>query len=153
VGRPHFAGLLVQKKIVKNRQQAFNRYLKTGKPLYVPKAGLDFTEAAALIRESAGIPVLAHPATLYVAWGRLPGLIKVLKDLGLAGIEAWHPNAKPRLCRRLEELGRDLGLYITEGSDFHGTTRPGRELGCSHKGRKISDAVLEAIPELLSLPA
>jgi predicted metal-dependent phosphoesterase TrpH len=148
VGRPHFAGLLVLKKIVRNRQQAFSRYLKMGKPLYVPKAGLDFAEAAALIRESGGIPVLAHPATLYVAWGRLPALIKVLKDRGLAGIEAWHPNAKPKLCRRLEELGRTLGLYITEGSDFHGTTRPGRELGCSHKGRGISDSVLEAIPEL-----
>jgi predicted metal-dependent phosphoesterase TrpH len=148
VGRPHFAALLVQKKIVKNREQAFDRYLKMGRPLYVPKAGLEFPPAAALIRESGGIPVLAHPGTLYVAWGRLPALIKVLKDLGLAGIEAWHPNAKPRYCRRLEELGRSLGLYITEGSDFHGTTRPGRELGCSRKGREISDAVLEAIPEL-----
>ena len=148
VGRPHFAGLLVLKKIVKNREQAFARYLGAGKPLYVPKAGLDFAEAAALIRKSGGIPVLAHPGSLYVAWGRLPLLIKLLKDRGLAGIEAWHPNTGAGFCRRLEKLGKSLGLYITEGSDFHGLTRPGRELGCSHKGRKIDDSVLDAIPEL-----
>jgi len=126
VGRLHFAGLLVNKKIVKNREQAFARYLGAGKPLYVTKSGLDFTEAVTLIRESGGIPVLAHPGSLYVAWGNLPDLIKVLKDRGLAGIEAWHPNAGARFCRRLEELGRALGLYITEGIDFHGTARPGR---------------------------
>ena len=148
VGRPHFASLLISKKIVRNREQAFARYLKQGKPLYVPKVGMDFAEAAALISESGGIPVLAHPLSLYVAWGRLPDLIQALKDRGLRGLEAWHPNAKPMSCRRLEELGKTLGLYITEGSDFHGTARADRQLGHSNRSRKISDAVLEAIPEL-----
>jgi predicted metal-dependent phosphoesterase TrpH len=149
VGRPHFASLLVQRKIVKTREQAFARYLKTGKPLYVPKAGLEFGKAVAVIQESGGIPVLAHPMSLYVAWGRLPALIQTLKDQGLMGIEAWHPTARARSCRRLEELGRALNLYITEGSDFHGAVRPDRKLGCSNAGRKIEDAVLDAIPELL----
>jgi len=148
VGRPHFASLLVERKIVKNREQAFARFLKAGKPLFVPKAGLAFAEATALIRESGGIPVLAHPMSLFVAWGRLPDLVKVLKDGGLMGIEAWHPTAKARSCRRLEELGRELGLYITEGSDFHGAIRPDRKLGCSSHGREISDTILEAIPGL-----
>jgi predicted metal-dependent phosphoesterase TrpH len=148
VGRPHFAAMLVKKRIVKNKQQAFARFLKKGKPLFVPKAGLVFAEAAALIRESGGIPVLAHPMSLYVAWGRLPDLICVLKARGLMGIEAWHPTARARPCRRLEELGKRLGLYITEGSDFHGSVRPERQMGCSNRGREISDTLLEAIPEL-----
>ncbi|MDR2717836.1 MAG: PHP domain-containing protein [Treponema sp.] len=148
VGRPHFARLLVNKKIVRSPEQAFDRYLKPGKPLYVPKAGLAFAEAAALIRESGGIPVLAHPMSLYVAWGRLPDLVKALKTYGLMGIEAWHPTAQTSSCRRLEKLGRELGLYITEGSDFHGAVLSRRQLGYSNRGRKISDTVLEAIPEL-----
>jgi predicted metal-dependent phosphoesterase TrpH len=146
VGRPHFASILVEKKIVKNHAQAFARYLGAGKLLYVPKQGLDFEQAAALIRESGGIPVLAHPMSLYVAWGRLPDLVSALKERGLMGIEAWHPLAKTSSCRRLEELGKRLGLYITEGSDFHGAAYPSRRLGCSHTGRKIDEAVLEAIP-------
>ena len=148
VGRPHFASLLVKRKIVRNREQAFARYLKMGKPLYVPKAGLAFAEAVALIRESGGIPVLAHPMSLYVAWGRLPDLVKVLKAGGLMGLEAWHPTAKAKSCHRLEELGKALGLYITEGSDFHGAIRPDRKLGCSNRGREISDTILAAIPGL-----
>ncbi|GHV90068.1 phosphatase [Spirochaetia bacterium] len=148
VGRPHFAALLVNRGLVKNREQAFSRYLGAGKPFYAPKAGLDFERAAALIRESGGIPVLAHPMSLYVAWGRLPDLIRDLKDKGLAGIEAWHPTAKVRACRRLEELGKELGLYITAGSDFHGEARPDRKLGITAGGRKIEDAALAAIPEL-----
>ncbi|MDR2159296.1 MAG: PHP domain-containing protein [Treponema sp.] len=148
VGRPHFASLLVKRKIVRNRNQAFARYLGAGKPFYVPKGGLDFEKAAALIRESGGLPVLAHPMSLYVAWGRLPDLVKSLQDRGLGGIEAWHPTAKVQSCRRLEELGKALGLYITAGSDFHGSLRPERRLGITAGGRRIEDSVLEAIGPL-----
>jgi predicted metal-dependent phosphoesterase TrpH len=151
IGRPHFASFLVNRRIVKNREQAFARYLSRGKPLYVPKKGLEFERAVAVIRESGGIPVLAHPMSLFIAWGRLPDLIRELQNRGLAGLEAWHPSAKPRSCRRLETLARSLGLYVTEGSDFHGPlTRSGRKLGFSGAARKIDEAVLEAIPELRS---
>jgi len=148
LGRPHFAALLIKLKIVKNANQAFARYLGVGKPLYVPKDGLVFEEAVALIRESGGIPVLAHPISLFVAWGRLPDLIKTLKDMGLMGLEAWHPTAKPGSCRRLEALANSLSLYVTEGSDYHGSIRPDRKLGYSSRGRKIDDSILDAIPEL-----
>jgi predicted metal-dependent phosphoesterase TrpH len=149
VGRPHFAALLVNRKIVKNREQAFRRYLGRGKPLYVPKTGLEFDKVVPLIKESGGIAVLAHPMSLFVAWGRLPELIKNLKERGLDGIEAWHPTAKIRSCKRLEELGTSLGLYITAGSDFHGEARPDRRLGLTAGNKKIEDSVLEAIPPLL----
>jgi predicted metal-dependent phosphoesterase TrpH len=146
LGRPHFAALLIKRGLVRNHEQAFARYLGEGKPFHVPKAGLEFDRAAALIRESGGIPVLAHPMSLYVAWGRLPALLGELKDRGLAGIEAWHPTAKPRECRRLEELGKELGLFITAGSDFHGKARPDRRLGYTCGGREIEDKFLENIP-------
>jgi predicted metal-dependent phosphoesterase TrpH len=148
VGRPHFAALLVNRRIVKNREQAFARYLGRGKPLYVPKTGMEFERAAALIKESGGLAVLAHPMSLYVAWGRLPELIQGLKERGLAGIEAWHPTAKIRACKRLEDLGNALGLCITAGSDFHGEARPDRRLGVTAGDRKIEEAFLEAIPGL-----
>jgi predicted metal-dependent phosphoesterase TrpH len=149
VGRPHFAAFLVNRGMVKNREQAFSRYLARGKPFYVPKEGLEFDEAAAAVKSAGGIAVLAHPMSLYVAWGRLPELVKNLKERGLDGLEAWHPAAKIRSCRRLEELGKTLGLYITEGSDYHGEARPGRRLGFSSRDRKIADSVLEALPDLV----
>jgi predicted metal-dependent phosphoesterase TrpH len=148
IGRPHFAAFLAKRKIVKNREQAFRRYLGKGKPFYIPKTGLEFVRAVEVIKESGGIAVLAHPMSLYVAWGRLPDLIKSLKENGLDGLEAWHPNAKVSECKRLEELGKKLGLYITAGSDFHGEGRPDRKLGITAGGKKIEEPFLE-LPPLL----
>ena len=146
IGRPHFAAFLVKRKIVRNREQAFRRYLGKGRPFYIPKFSLGFEPAAEIIRESGGIAVLAHPMSLYTAWGRLPDLIKALKEKGLQGLEAWHPTTKVSSCRRLEELGKNLGLYITAGSDYHGEARPDRKLGITAGGRKIEDKYLENIP-------
>ncbi|MDR3161993.1 MAG: PHP domain-containing protein [Spirochaetaceae bacterium] len=148
IGRPHFAAALVRRGLVKNQEQAFSRFLGKGKPFYVPKAALEFSTAAALIKESGGLAVLAHPMSLYLSWGRLPSLVRELKDRGLDGIEAWHPTAKVGACRRLEALGLSLGLFITAGSDFHGEWRPDRKLGITAGNRRISEAVLEAIPLL-----
>ncbi|MDR1219753.1 MAG: PHP domain-containing protein [Treponema sp.] len=148
VGRPHFAKILIQHKIVKNAEQAFDRYLGKGRPFYVPRENLAFQDAARLIKVAGGIVALAHPMSLYVAWGRLPSLLASLKEEGLDGIEAWHPAAKPGHCKRLDSLGRKLGLFITAGSDFHGEFRHGRKLGRTTGGRKIEDEVLEAIPLL-----
>ena len=148
VGRPHFASFLVNRHIVKNYEQAFEKYLAKGKLFYVPRECLEFQRALALIKESGGITVLAHPMSLYVSWGNLPSLIRDFQEQGMDGIEAWHPTATPKTCKRLEELGRSLDMYITAGSDFHGTNRPERKLGITSGDRKISEAILEAIPPL-----
>ncbi|MDR2392910.1 MAG: PHP domain-containing protein [Treponema sp.] len=148
IGRPHFASLLVKQGMVKNQEEAFSRYLGRGRPFYVPKEGMEFRRAVQVIKEAGGIAVLAHPMSLYVAWGHLPDLVKNLKTQGLNGIEAWHPTAKVRSCKRLEELGKSLGLYITAGSDFHGETRPDRKLGITAGNIQIDEAVLAAIPAL-----
>jgi len=148
IGRPHFAAYMAEKKIVKNRNQAFSRYLGKGRPFYIPKVGLEFDLALKTIHESGGIAVLAHPMSLYTAWGKLPELIKSFKEKGLDGIEAWHPSTKVSSCKRLEELGRKLDLYITAGSDFHGEARRDRKLGITAGGRKISEKYLEDIPTL-----
>jgi predicted metal-dependent phosphoesterase TrpH len=148
IGRPHFAAFLVKKRIVKNREQAFRRYLGKGKPFYIPKAGLEFEKAVEIIRDSGGVTILAHPMSLYTAWGRLPGLIKDLQKKGLDGLEAWHPNARVTDCKRLDEIGKKLGLYVTAGSDFHGEARPGRKLGITAGGKKIEESFLELPPFL-----
>jgi predicted metal-dependent phosphoesterase TrpH len=148
IGRPHFGAFLIKRKIVKNQEQAFKRYLGKGRPFYVPKGGLEFAEATDMIHESGGIAVLAHPMSLYVSWGKLPAFFGRLRELGLDGIEAWHPTAKPGICKRLDELGRSFHLYITAGSDFHGSARPERRLGHTAGDRKIDDVFLEDIPPL-----
>ena len=148
IGRPHFAAFLVKRKIARNMEQAFLRYLGRDRVFYIPKAGLEFERAVKLIHESGGIAILAHPMSLYTAWGRLPPLLEDLKERGLDGLEAWHPSAKVTSCLRLEEQAKRLKIHITAGSDFHGEARPGRKLGITAGGRKIDKSFLENIPQL-----
>ena len=64
IGRPHFAAELVKKGIVKNRQLAFDKYLAKGRPWYVERVGSNLDEAIVAIKESGGVPVIAHPMSL-----------------------------------------------------------------------------------------
>ncbi|HHU36820.1 MAG TPA: PHP domain-containing protein [Treponema sp.] len=139
VGRPHLARFLAESGVVKNVQQAFDKYLATGRPYYVDRESISLEEGIAIITESGGIPVLAHPLSLYVSWGRITEILASFRDKGVRGLEAWHPGTKKRSCERLEALARDLGMFVTGGSDFHGAARPDRKLGKTVDGRDIDD--------------
>lgn len=136
LGRPHFAAELVKKKVVKNRQMAFDKYLAKGRPWYVDRVGANLDQAIVAIKESGGLPVVAHPMSLYLSWGKLPETLQNFYERGVAGIEAYHPGARMTECLRLEELARKIGLLVTAGSDFHGPkVRADRKLGhtCNDK--------------------
>lgn len=140
IGRPHFAAELVKHGVVKTRQQAFDQYLARGRKWYVPRVCTNLDEAIVALRESGAVPVIAHPMSLYLSWGRLPDFLKDCYEKGVMGIEAFHPGARVTECLRLEELGRKIGFIITAGSDFHGEKiRSDRRLGHTCGGKKIED--------------
>ena len=76
IGRPHFAAELVKHGVVKTRQQAFDQYLARGRKWYVPRVCTNLDEAIVALRESGAVPVVAHPMSLYLSWGRLPDFLK-----------------------------------------------------------------------------
>ncbi|MCR4954396.1 MAG: PHP domain-containing protein [Treponema sp.] len=140
IGRPHFAAELVKKGIVKNRQLAFDKYLAKGRPWYVERVGSNLDEAIVAIKESGGVPVIAHPMSLYLSWGKLPDALQNIFDRGVMGLEAFHPGARVTDCLRLEEVARKIGFFVTAGSDFHGEKiRADRKLGHTCGNKKIED--------------
>ena len=150
LGRPHFAAELVKKKVVKTRQQAFDRYLAKGRPWYVARVGSNLDEAIVAIKESGGVPVIAHPMSLYLSWGKLPDALQNFYERGVAGLEAFHPGARVTECLRLEEVAQKIGYFVTAGSDFHGEKiRADRKLGHTCGGRKIEDEVWEKIKDII----
>jgi predicted metal-dependent phosphoesterase TrpH len=144
-GRPHIASLLVAHKAARNRQDAFDRYLAKGRPLYVAKECIDLAEAIDLVHGAGGLAIVAHPLSLFVSWTRLSGLMDGWKEAGIDGIEAYHPVAKLGQCRRLERMGRERGFRVTAGSDYHGNIRPERRLGKTSGGLVIEDSVLSEL--------
>jgi len=140
LGRPHIAKYLVEKKICKTMQQSFDKYLGKGRPFYVNRIGADLDEAIVAITESGGIPILAHPLSLYLSWGKMEPILQNLKERGIEGLEAFHSGVKKNEALRLEELARKIGVFVTGGSDFHGEhIRKDRKIGYACGGEKIPE--------------
>lgn len=140
LGRPHFANWLVKHKYVKYPQQAFDKYLARGRPWYVDRVGADLDEAIKAIYESGGIPVIAHPLSLYLSWSKIEPVLEDFRSRGVLGLEAYHPGARVAKCEHLERIARKLDFFVTAGSDFHGEfVRRDRKLGHTCGNIKIDD--------------
>ena len=144
LGRPHFAQFLVEKGVVKVRQQAFDRFFAKGRPCFVEREGAALRDAVQAIKSSGGIPVQAHPLSMYVSWGKLEDKIIEIQQSGVQGLEAWHPGARISEAERLEEMAHKLDMIVTAGSDFHGAkVRADRHIGETAGTKRIEDRFWE----------
>jgi len=146
VSRAHFAQLLVEKGIVGSIEAAFSGYIGKGREFYEPKACLGLSEAVSLIAQAGGAAVIAHPVSLGIRGAALRRLLRDCRDLGVSGIEAWHPNHTLKETAGFARMARALGMIITGGSDFHGEHMPHRRLGFTSGGRAIPDSLLDSLP-------
>jgi len=114
-GRPYIADCLIKKHIIRNRKEAFQKYLGHEKQAYVPSSGPSIEEAIKVIKEAGGYAVLAHP-------GAVKNLINLeeFKEMGLDGIEAFYPSHSGGVVRHFIEEAKKLSLFIVAGTDFHG---------------------------------
>ena len=145
IGRPHVAQVLVDKGYVQDTREAFDRYLKEGAPAYVPRTLSDTRDVIAWIRNAGGVPVLAHPT-----WTRCQGeplyrLCACLKEAGLLGLEVFYSSHTRQQTSRYLELAKRLDLLVTGGSDFHGATNPGIQVGRGKGNLKVPDTLLEPL--------
>lgn len=123
-GRPHLADYLVARGIVRDRQEAFDKYLVK---CDVPKYPLSLAEASQLIRGAGGILVHAHPGDPHGT-----SLVSFTTDLGeqaeiierymlnyIDGIECWHSAYDAKTTDHYVKFAGRHGLIMTGGSDCH----------------------------------
>jgi len=147
IGRPHIAAVLVRKGYVSSIKQAFDKYLAQGGAAYFDKERLTMREAMDLIRQSGGMPVLAHPVQLRTENdAQLERVVKDLVDLGLVGLEVIHSDHDAGLAEKYSRLADRYGLLKTGGSDFHGTNKKDIRLGLAN-GRRIPREFLDRLLE------
>jgi len=123
-GRPHIAGYLIEKGIVANKQEAFDRYLVK---CDVPKMPFSLEEASGLVRDAGGRLVIAHPndpngTSLAVLVRSLPEQADMIRDIILPfidGIECWHTRHDAKTSSFYREFVREHALIATGGSDCH----------------------------------
>ncbi|MBM4432897.1 MAG: PHP domain-containing protein [Chloroflexi bacterium] len=123
-GRPHIANYLVKKGIVRNKQEAFDRYLVK---CDVPKYPLSLAEASALVRNAGGVLIHAHPGdpngtSLASITPDLDEQTKIIEHYMLDyidGIECWHSRNDAQTTAHYIEFTKKHSLLMTGGSDCH----------------------------------
>ena len=145
IGRPHIAAILVRKGYANSMADAFKYFLAPGGSAYFDKERLSPQTAIAMIKQSGGLAVLAHPSQLRTTNdAELDRVIKHLIDLGLAGIEVLHSDHSETQTKTYTALADRYGVLKTGGSDFHGSNKPTIPLGQAN-GRRVPRAFFEAL--------
>jgi predicted metal-dependent phosphoesterase TrpH len=115
LGRPHIARAMLRKGYVQTVAEAFDRFLGDDRPCFLPTELLHPSEAIALIHETGGVSLWAHP--------RMDLFERILPDLlewGIRGVECIRPRIAPSEIQYFEESARHRNLLISGGSDWHG---------------------------------
>jgi 3',5'-nucleoside bisphosphate phosphatase len=137
IGRPHIAQAVVETGACRDERQVFDDYLADDGPAYVPKHAVHPVRAVELLRAAGGSVVLAHPGLFGARDGtdRVPvDLVADLRDAGMLGIEADHPDHTAEEQEHWREVAGRLGLVVTGGSDHHGGERAS-SIGAAVTGR------------------
>jgi predicted metal-dependent phosphoesterase TrpH len=132
LGRPHVADAMVAKGVVRDRTEAFDRYLGPQGPAYVRRYAADLYRMLDTVTAAGGVSVVAHPwASRHNHDALDEAGLAGLKEAGLAGVEVDHQDHDPATRDRLRAVARDLDLVVTGSSDYHGSGKTDHELGCN----------------------
>lgn len=148
LGRPHMAEHLMLRGYVATVKEAFDRYLGTGRPYYLPRRRISMEQAVEVIRRAGGLAVLAHPYQYGYPDPEREELLETARRLGIQALEAYYSLHTPGQQAALLERAAAWGLGVSGGSDYHGSRKPSIRLGTGQGGLAVP---LRALEDLKSL--
>jgi predicted metal-dependent phosphoesterase TrpH len=116
IGRPQVADGMIAAGHVASRREAFERWLGSGRPAFIPRAGAPPEAVIEIVHAAGGLISLAHPGRTGLDDPR----IGQLAAAGLDAIEVYHSDHTTEMVARYAALAERLGTLRTGGSDFHG---------------------------------
>ena len=119
--RLNIALALVEGGYAANTKEAFAKYLRKGCPGFYTVERFSPEEIIRLILGAGGVPVWAHPMNGHADPHKTAPM---LKELGLMGMEGYHPSLSEGDSVVITSIARQTGLIVTCGSDYHGDHRP-----------------------------
>lgn len=145
VTRMHFARFLMEKGYIQTPQEAFQMYIGPGCPCYLEKREMAPERAIETIHLAGGTAVLAHPNLYKKNEEQQEVLLAQLKDYGLDGIETIYSMNTPEQEAMTRRLAKKFDLFMTGGSDFHGSNKPHIKIGVGQGNLNIPDEFLKNI--------
>jgi len=117
-GRPHVARALVQERFCTTLDEAFERFLRKGKPAWVPKFKISALDAIQLVHQAGGLAVMAHPGL-----NRSDEMIPQMVAAGMDGLECFHTKHSTGMTEHYLQIAENHKLLVTGGSDCHGLSK------------------------------
>lgn len=123
--------------------------MKKGKPGYVKRDRISLNEAVSIIKNSGGIPIIAHPISLNIkSFDAFEEKLDEFLLSGVLGIEVYSSmhtmNDVPEFLR----IAKKKNILISGGSDFHGDK--GKEIGVYTDGNFIPCHILDDIKKYIN---
>jgi predicted metal-dependent phosphoesterase TrpH len=115
VGRPQVARELLRAGYVASVQEAFDKWLATGRPAFITRTGPSPATIVDVIHQAGGVASMAHPGVT-----RRDELIGPLAEHGLDAIEVYHSDHAPEDQQHYQLIATRRNLLVSGGSDFHG---------------------------------
>lgn len=143
ISRSHIAKELLNRGVVTKYQQAFDKYLTTGKVAYVPFNVPKMYQAIDMIHQAGGQAVLAHPTGYKLSAMNIRRLIGDFARLGGDAVELPAKKDSPATRGLIDRCAALHDLSVSVASDFHGAHMPWFKLGNVPKKRDDQTGVWE----------
>ncbi|MBO7697555.1 MAG: PHP domain-containing protein [Erysipelotrichaceae bacterium] len=126
--RAHVARVLEAKGYVSSVKEAFDTLLKEGNGFYTPAKRITSIAAIRFIKVYGATAIIAHPL-LNLTYSEMLEFLPEAKEAGLDAIETRYTEFDEEMTYNAIRLAENFGLKQSGGSDFHGRTKPGINLG------------------------
>jgi len=144
ITRAHFANALIKIGLVKDKAEAFEKYLEYGGK-YIPVKNINTSICMDFLKKNNFFISLAHPFLYKFSDEELEKLLSHLISLGLNGIEVYHSTHSSDDINKLLSISNTYNLFPTGGSDFHGGNKPGLNIGKGYGNLQIPEYIIENI--------
>ena len=101
-----------------------------------------YNDVIDIIHKSGGLAFLAHPFE-YRFDDTLTFINELRKEKELDGIECFHPSANENQMKILVDYAKKNNMYISGGSDYHGSKKPDVEVGTGKGNLHIPKEIIE----------
>ena len=123
-GKPHIGNMMVRYGYAATKDEAIRDFINR---VHFRSEYLRPEQAIEGILDGGGIPVLAHPAygsgDQLILGSELMERFRKLTAFGLQGAEAYYSGFTRRIREQVLSCAEELGLYVTAGSDYHGSNK------------------------------
>lgn len=112
-------------------------------PLYVDESSLfpSFEKTIEMIHDSDGLAFLAH---VYAYSPNISDeLLNIIKNYNLDGLECFYTTFTEEQSKYLTELCHERNMYLSGGSDFHGTRKTNHNLGTGNQNLNIPEDIVK----------